>query len=126
MKKTTGLCALLLTAFTAQAADLYMWKDANGVTHYSGTPPQGTKYETRRIDSRSGVAPVDEEVTSAETPQCTSARENLKILAASAPVGQDTDGDGQADTTLNDEQRTAQKNLAEAAVKAYCPVAPVG
>lgn len=33
---------------------------------------------------------------------------------------QDTDGDGKAETALSDEQRGAQRNLAEAAIKAYC------
>ena len=35
----------------------------------------------------------------------------------------DHDGDGKADTALTPEQRSAQKGLAEAAIKAYCPPA---
>ena len=51
MLALSRLCCLLLlsTAATASAANLYKWKDANGVTHYSERPPTGQKYETRRI-----------------------------------------------------------------------------
>ncbi|HET6396979.1 MAG TPA: DUF4124 domain-containing protein, partial [Pseudoxanthomonas sp.] len=38
-------------------------------------------------------------------------------------VQQDTDGDGKPDHTLTAEERGAQRELAQAAVKAYCPPA---
>ena len=49
---------------------------------------------------------------------------NLQVLAGSAGVQQDTDGDGKPDKTLNDEDRANQRGLAEAAVKAYCTPQP--
>ncbi|MBL2545185.1 DUF4124 domain-containing protein, partial [Klebsiella pneumoniae] len=55
--------------------------------------------------------------------QCSNARANLALLDGGGQVMQDTDGDGKADTPLSPEQRTAQKGLAEAAIKAYCPPA---
>ena len=59
-----------------------------------------------------------------ENAQCAGARANLQILASSkGPVQQDTDGDGKPDTVLDDSGRENQRNLAEAAVKAYCPPA---
>ncbi|MGB3394269.1 MAG: DUF4124 domain-containing protein [Stenotrophomonas sp.] len=115
-------CLLLLTSATAVAGPLYKWKDANGVTQYSERPPQGQKYETRRITA-SGDPVVETEPATAkaeESPNCTSARNNLKLLAGSGPVMQDTDGDGKPDAELDQDQRAAQKQLAEAAAAVYC------
>jgi hypothetical protein len=56
-------------------------------------------------------------------PQCATARANLALLDGSGAVMQDTDGDGKADSPLDDTQRQNQRALAEAAAKAYCPQA---
>lgn len=121
------LCCLLLlsTAATASAANLYKWKDANGVTQYSERPPAGKQYETRRITA-SGTSTAEPAAVaeSAESEQCLGARRNLELLNGSAPVMQDTNGDGKPDAALDDAQRGAQKQLAEAAAAAYCKPAP--
>ena len=57
----------------------------------------------------------------APNPQCLTAQQNLSLLSSGVEVQQDTDGDGKPDATLSPEDRASQKNLAEAAVKAYCP-----
>ena len=123
MRLSTGLCGLLLFASaSAGASDLYKWKDANGVTHYTETPPPtGQRYEARRIDSSGGLATAEAEPATPEAPRCVDARKNLKVLAEAKQVMQDTDGDGKGDTPLEESQRGAQRDLAEAAVKAYCP-----
>ncbi len=122
MRLKTGLLGLCLLAGTAGAADLYKWKDANGVTHYSESPPPGQKYESRRIDTYGGLGPAeDPESPAKESPQCAQARENLKTLSDSRPAMIDSDGDGKPDTPLDADQREVQRNLADAAVKAYCP-----
>jgi len=113
-------CLLLLTSATAVAGPLYKWKDANGVTQYSERPPEGQKYETRRITDNGDPVAEAEPAKAEESPQCTSARDNLKLLAGSGPVMQDTDGDGKPDAELDEAQRTAQKQLAEAAAAVYC------
>jgi len=121
MRLSTGLCGLLLFASASAAAtDMYKWKDANGVTHYSETPPPGQRAEARRMDGSDPVQPETQAAT-AESPQCTTARQNLSLLGGNKQVMQDTDGDGKGDTLLDDSQRDAQRNLAEAAVRAYCP-----
>jgi len=123
MRLSTGLCGLLLLASaSAGATDMYKWKDANGVTHYSETPPPGQRFESRRMDGSDPVQP-ETKTAAAESPQCTTARQNLSLLGSSKKVLQDTDGDGKGDTPLDDSQRDAQRNLAEAAVRAYCPPA---
>ena len=124
----TRTCALLVLASactTALAGKIYQWKDAKGVSHYADSPPPDQQVKNRRIDNRG--APVAEEAAvgkSVENPQCTTARLNLQLLAGSSGVQQDTDGDGKPDKVLSDEDRANQRNLAEAAAKAYCTPPP--
>ncbi|RBC99835.1 DUF4124 domain-containing protein, partial [Xanthomonas oryzae pv. oryzae] len=51
MQLSSGLCALLmLVSAAAGATDIYKWKDAKSVTHYTETPPPtGQRYEARQI-----------------------------------------------------------------------------
>ncbi|MBD9369539.1 DUF4124 domain-containing protein [Xanthomonas sp. XNM01] len=124
--RTVPLCCLLLAASlagTAAAGTVYQWKDARGVTHSSDKPPAGQAYQTRRIDQQPGTAATAAPATSVESPQCTTARANLTVLQGSGAIQQDSDGDGKPDRTLSPEERSAQKDLAEAAIKAYCPPA---
>lgn len=115
--------ALILACSAAHADRVYQWKDANGVTQYSDKPPQGQKYQDRRIDNR-GTATQGtsaEDGKPKENAQCTTARSNLALLAGGGPVQVEGETEGQPARTLGDDERTAQKSLAEAAVKAYCP-----
>ena len=113
-------------AVPAFAYPVYQWKDANGVTHVSDTPPAGQKFRERDLNNRDpDPAPSAEPQATAENPQCALAKKNLATLSSKSRVMQDTDGDGKPDTPLDDSQREAQKNLSEAAAKAYCkPDAP--
>ncbi len=117
------LAGLLLVANAgAQSTQVYQWKDANGVTHYSDSPPPpGAKAQDRRLsDSRRTQADTAASAPPADSPQCTSAKLNLSILSNNKQVRQDTDGDGKPDTVLAEADHANQKALAEAAVKAYC------
>lgn len=113
--------ALVVLAAPAAAGEIYQWKDANGVTHYSDSPPPHNAYRNRTIRTGS-AAPVADAAPQkpAEHPNCTNARLNLERLAGDAPVGFDNDGDGKMDGILTAEQRAAQKELMQAAVKAHC------
>jgi hypothetical protein len=117
------LALCLATASTVQAQQVYQWKDKNGVTHYSDSPPPNQTVQNRRINQYGAPAadtpqPAGKPV---ENPQCTMARANLQVLATNkGSIQQDTDGDGKPDTVLDDAGRESQRNLAEAAVKAYC------
>lgn len=115
-------CLLLLaTPLAATAANVYQWKDADGVIHSSDKPPQGQKYEERRIDQRDGAAADTQAIGKpVEDPQCTTARANLELLQGNTAVQIDSDGDGKLGRTLDEGERSSQKALAEAAVKAYC------
>lgn len=112
------------------ASEVYQWKDANGVTHYSQTPPAKGAYTQRAINNTGSAAPIAPTAAAATptitatgasaNPQCTTARSNIATLEGKAAVQQDTDGDGKPDKTLSDAERTSQMELAQAAVKAYC------
>ena len=126
MRTLSRSCLLLLAAGLcagAMAQNVYQWKDANGVTHSSDKPPAGQRYETRRIDSHGQQVETAAPAAAVESAECTTARRNLQLLAGKGAVQTDTDGDGKPDKTLSDEERSGQKGLAEAAVKAYCPPA---
>lgn len=126
MRFLSSSCLLLLAAClcaSATAQNVYQWRDANGVVHSSDKPPQGQKFETRRIDTRGQTVDADPVEQAPPNPQCITARQNLSLLSSGVEVQQDTDGDGKPDAALGSEERAAQKSLAEAAVKAYCPPA---
>lgn len=118
----TALC--LSVALTAQAQNVYQWKDSKGVTHYSDSPPPNQQTQNRRINQYGTPAAETPAGQTVENPQCTTARKNLELLAGKGPVQQDTDGDGKPDTDLDTAGRENQRALAEAAVRAYCTPAP--
>lgn len=120
--RTAAAFVLALAALSASAGELYQWKDANGVTHYSDAPPPGqVKYENRTIRNRGGsTAATAKADAPAESEQCTTARANLTLLQGEGKVGTDTDGDGKPDTELTADQRANRTELAAAAVKVHC------
>ena len=114
--------ALAALAAPALAGEVYKWKDAQGVTHYSDAPPAGSNYESREIRHRPGMPAAGDAAAEkpAENSQCTIARSNLEALAGDGPVGVDSDGDGEPDSNMDAEQRANQRALAEAAINANC------
>lgn len=128
------------------SGQVYQWKDANGVTHYSQDPPPQGTYTTRRITHGAAApAPVADRTADAAAPpppgsaaasttagtvpapppapddaKCTTARANLEALQSDRTLRQDTDGDGTLDKTLTDADRVEQRNLAGMAEKAFC------
>ena len=114
-----GLVALLCTLPVLAAGQVYQWKDAQGVTHYSDSPPpaQNQKgYKKTRIEQAPPAAAAP-----AEDPRCTIARTNLeRIKGAKGPIGLDENGDGKPDKEMNDDQIAYQVHLAQATVKNTC------
>ncbi|MGO4774619.1 DUF4124 domain-containing protein [Lysobacter sp. 2RAB21] len=120
-----GLSAALdvVLAAPAAATELYQWKDAQGVTHYSDSPPpsQSGQVKNRVIKNKTGTPTQSATVTaSSESSQCITARANLKQLQSSAHVGVDNNGDGKPDNVLDAKQRQAQVDLAQTSIRAYC------
>lgn len=126
--------ALVVAAFAtgAGADEVYQWKDANGVTHYSESPPPSGNYQQRKItDSGASTSQTTTTAGQASTPaaaedsQCAIARRNIETLRSEGPVQQD-DGEGNV-RELGADERANQLELAQAAVRAYCTDdAPVG
>lgn len=114
------IAALAAPAAAQQQQRVYQWKDANGVTHYTDTPPN-TGHQTRDIDVRTGSTAPNPPKQAAESEQCTNARANLKRLQGGEPIGFDSNGDGKPDRNLSADERKAQTELNAAAVKAFCP-----
>ncbi len=123
----SGACLLAILAATpAVAGEVYKWKDAKGVTHYSDAPPASGRFENREIRHRPGMpaaAQARSEAPAANA-RCTEARTMLSQLQSGQPVGIDADGDGKADSVLNDTEKAAQGRVAEAAIAAHCETAP--
>lgn len=115
--------AALLIALPLSAGELYQWKDAQGVTHYSDAPPADGAYENRRItNSGANIATETSDEAPVENSQCATARANLELLQGEGPVaveGSADDAEGEP-TAMSDAQRAAQRQLAEAAIAAYC------
>ena len=115
------LASLTGASALAAASNLYQWKDAKGVTHYSDKPPTDEQYKGRRINNEGAPAqtavPVGESIVD---PKCQTARRNLEVLQGKGAVQQDLDGDGKPDKTLDDSERESQRALAQAAANAYC------
>ena len=111
----------LLAASAVQGGEVYQWKDANGVTHYSQTPPPKGSYQQRMLSGdRAGSAqPVAVQAAAAEDDRCATARANVAALNSGRPV-HEAGADGQPGRALNDAERASQLELANAAVKAYC------
>jgi len=116
-------CLACLLAATAHAAPVYKWKDANGVTQYSESPPAGKAFETRQQAREPRSATPAAPGAAVESAQCTTARANLALLAGTGPLMHDTDGDGTPDARLPEADRANQRTLAETAVKTWCPPA---
>lgn len=118
-------------AWAPQSAELYQWKDAQGVTHYSQTPPdKGERYQQRQISHAQRTAgqpqagdngPATQ--SGQESAPCKSARSNIAALSSDSPV-RGTGEDGKPGEVLSAAQRTNQLALAQAAVKAYCTSSP--
>lgn len=120
--------ASLAFAPHADAAEVYKWTDANGVTHYADAPPDGQKYERVKVGAGTTSAVPDPapapaappEIGAGETPEqaiaryeevraknCEIARANLSLIENSPDAQKDTDGDGVPEP-MTPEQRTAE------------------
>ncbi|HVR81709.1 MAG TPA: DUF4124 domain-containing protein [Luteimonas sp.] len=120
--RLAAVIVALLMCGAASAGDIYQWKDAKGVTHFSDAPPPKGRYQARDIHHRDGeAAPADAgKPTTAASANCTLARTNLDRLKAGGDIGLDANGDGKPDAPLSDAEREKQTQLAEANIKTFC------
>ena len=120
-----AVAVALLASGVASAGDVYQWKDAKGVTHYSDAPPPKGQYQARDVRHRDDEAPVATTVAAPVTDKnCALAKTNLDRLKTGGDIGLDANGDGKPDAPLSDAERTKQMELAEANIRTYCKQAP--
>ena len=111
----------LLACGVAGAGDVYQWKDAKGVTHYSDAPPPKGQYQARDVSHRDIEATTASDSPAPVTNQnCAQAKINLDRLKTGGDMGLDANGDGQPDAPFSDAERTRQTQMAEAKIKIYC------
>lgn len=116
----TAIASAAPAAQNNQQQRVYQWKDANGVPHFTDVKPK-QNFQTRDIDTKTGSpAETGPAKPAVESEQCRNARANLLRLQSSDSVGVDTNGDGKADRNMSADERKAQLDLNQAAVKAYC------
>ena len=123
------LAAATLASAPLAAQQVYKWKDAAGVTHFTAEPPpKGQHYEAREVDHHEAVplaaqaTMVNDDARPAtnEDPGCATARSNLELLKGTAKVMVDSNGDGKPDKPLADADRAKQRALAEATIAVKC------
>lgn len=116
----TALVSLACVTAQAQSGSasgqLYQWKDARGVTHYSQHPPPRGAYQTRTVRQRD-PQPQQSTAAASSPPSstCERARASLTLLQSDQPVRLE----GQQ-TALTPQQRQSQTELAQAAVRVHC------
>jgi hypothetical protein len=128
----SALLALLAAAPALAQNTIYQWVDANGVTHFSGQPPEDQAYEERVVTASSSRTVTEEERQANRGPSsagqagdsdaCTRARANLALLQGDQVLTMDRDGDGVSETITLEERQT-QLALAQTQVTAFCQTA---
>ncbi|WP_158601723.1 DUF4124 domain-containing protein [Solilutibacter pythonis] len=115
-------CTLTLLCVTTGLAQekVYQWRDSQGRTHYSGTPPKSGDYSVRGAGAPAPAPMAKEEPAAPETEQCRQARANLAILKSGTPVQMKSDGEGKSSRVLDDEERAAQTRLAQTIIDTNC------
>lgn len=115
-------CLALSPALAAAQSRVYQWTDANGVRHYSQTPPPKGSAAERDIRTAEGKAAVAEKPKEA-TPEdraCQQATANLALLETDSPVVVEGKNGDAAPAALTAEQRSAAKVRATKEADLYC------
>lgn len=141
-------CSLILTVFAlagaspAEGQQLYRWVDADGVTHYSDSAPEGVKFETRMVQRTGNLATSTTETNPEPRPnpeteailnaaaalrppdperenKCRQARQNLALLNGGDDLVMDLDGDGEAEP-LDAAARADQITQTNGQIRAFC------
>ena len=111
----------LLACGVAGAGDVYQWKDAKGVTHYSDAPPPKGQYQARDVTHRDvEAAAASKDAAPVTDKNCALAKTNLDRLKTGGDMGLDANRDGRPDAPFSDAERARQTQMAEAKIKIYC------
>lgn len=139
MKRNWFLLALLTSCLPAIAADMYSWTDANGVKHFSDSPPPANVAKAQKLKVKGGVTTSSEsdeeqkaEASKSSGPalaaaagyapedikrNCEIARKNLTVLdAQNVPLG--ANGDQASEDAAKN--HAAQVEKANQQIKLFC------
>ena len=83
MKRSWPLLFLLAACVPALAADMYSWTDANGVRHFSDSPPPASA-KAQKIRLKGGVA-TNDETAPADATAATGSGTSLAAAAGYSP-----------------------------------------
>ena len=135
--KAICIAVLLLLAAPAFAGEMYSWTDANGVKHFSDSPPPKS-VKAEKLHVRGGVttsSPAEDEAAAAEKAagpamaaaagysaedikrNCAIARQNLATLEANKPA---VDAEGYPLDLDAAKHRQAQLDKANQQIKLFC------
>lgn len=124
MKPTIVVLISLLFAslsLDVHSRDIYKWKDSNGKTYYSESPPKKGKYEhikrfANTNKQRVKVKVVDEKTKESE--MCLQAQENRQMLESNSNVRMHND-QGEL-VSLTETQQANQLSIAKQQIRMYC------
>jgi hypothetical protein len=85
MKRTWLLPVLLAVCLPAAAADMYSWTDANGVKHFSDSPPPANVIHSQKLKVKGGVTTTSDDADQAKNDATKSAGPALAAAAGYAP-----------------------------------------
>ena len=85
MKRTWLLLVLLAVCLPAAATDMYSWTDANGVKHFSDSPPPANVSHAQKLKVKGGVTTTSEDSDQAKDTAAKSAGPALAAAAGYAP-----------------------------------------
>ena len=114
---------LLLVAPPAASGEIYQWKDARGVTHYSDSPPPNQTHRSRAINPRGAAVVAAAAKPAVVNADCSNASNNLKVLQGTGEVGLDADKDGKAERPLTPQERADRILQAQRNITTFCEVA---
>lgn len=138
MKYPWLLLALLAVSMSAGAREMYSWTDANGVKHFSDSPPPRNASQAKKLKVAGGITSAqaaeetqaDDEKGSGQsmaaaagytaeeiTRNCETARRNHTMLESQAPRASDNGEDPSTEAVA---RHQAQIDKANQQIKLFC------
>lgn len=91
MKKLAFIAiCLIMQTFTATADQVYFWKDKNGVTHFSDTPPTDKPASTQQVDVINPPVASTAIQQSTDTPTTEVVQKTNYTVSITSPINQET------------------------------------
>ena len=114
------LATASLAAPPAAGQQFYSWRDADGVRHFSDSPPPHDNYVPRQIrEPRRRAAEKPDAAKPSTNAACTRARANIAVFANNDIVNMDRNNDGKPET-LTEAERAYELDRAMAVSRRFC------